>query len=437
MSQYGAYGYALHGADYRSILAHYYQGTTLGNTNPDRTVRVLLTTGSAAAFSGATHAGHKRLHAGKTYTVRPSGNGGLALVNPRGKRIATFGGPFTVGGPGPLNLAGDGSYRGSLQFRPDGSGGIETINVIGVDDYVRGVISAEMPSSWSAQALNAQAVAARTYAITSDVGGAAYNLYPDTRSQEYRGVAAETAATNAAVAATQGQILTYGGAPAITYFFASSGGYTEDVEDAFPGAAAEPWLRGVPDPYDGADGQDPYHHWSHRMTLAAAQATLSGLVKGSLVGIQVTRYGVSPRILTAVVIGTAGRTTVTGTDLQQRFGLLSTWASFTTVSSSAAPAALVLVKAPRRPDDPFAPAAAEVSSLLNELRDHALPLLAGSVTPATKGARLEVQRRDGGRWQIVTAARLAANGRYAVRVPGPGDYRIVTGGLSGPTVAIG
>ena len=68
-----------------------------------------------------------------------------------------------------------------------------------------------------------------------------YNLYPDTRSQMYRGVSAETPATDAAVAATSGQIVTYNGAPAVTYFFASSGGHTENIEDAWPGATP---LRG-------------------------------------------------------------------------------------------------------------------------------------------------------------------------------------------------
>src|SRR5205807_1005231 len=159
-------------------------------------------------------------------------------------------------------------------------------NAIGLDDYVRGVVAAEMPSSWAAQALAAQAVAARTYALTSGVGGSAYQLYPDTRSQEYGGGAAETAATNAAVAATRGQIVTYNGSPAITYFFSSSGGYTEDVQYAFPGATQQPWLRGVPDPYDGA-GNDPYHLWVYRLSVATAARKLSGLVKGSLTGVQV------------------------------------------------------------------------------------------------------------------------------------------------------
>ena len=334
LSQYGAYGFALHGWSYRQILAHYYTGTTIGQTNPVQVVRVLLGTGSAA-FAGATGAGGKTLDPSTTYDVKPLANGRLALVDQStGKRIGKFNAPLTATGPGPLSLAGLGSYRGSLEFRPTGSGGVYTVDTIGLDDYVRGVIAAEMPSSWAPEALKAQAVATRTYAITSDVAGTFYTLYPDTRSQMYGGVSAETPATDAAVAATAGQIVTYQGVPAITYFFSSSGGHTENVEDAWPGAAASPWLRGVDDPYDGAGG-DPYHRWTRQLSLRAAARRLSGFLMGKLVGIRVVQRGASPRIMSAVVIGTAGTTTVSGAQLQRAFGLLSTWARFTVVLAAA------------------------------------------------------------------------------------------------------
>ena len=192
---------------------------------------------------------------------------------------------------------------------------MQTVNAVGLDDYVRGVVAAEMPSSWATEALEAQAVAARTYAITTTVGGTGYDLYSDTRSQMYGGVEAETPSTDAAVAATSGQIVTYDGKPAVTYFFASSGGYTESIQNVWAGATPEPWLRGVPDPYDNA-GQDPYHSWGSQMSLAAAARKLGRLVKGSLIGIAVTRHGVSPRIVQAQVVGTRGTTTVSGAQLQ-------------------------------------------------------------------------------------------------------------------------
>ena len=91
-------------------------------------------------------------------------------------------------------------------------------------------------------------MASRTYALTSDAGGQRFDVYADTRSQMYEGAAAETASSNAAIADTAGQIVTYAGTPVTTYFFASSGGQTESVQNSFLGAAPEPWLVSVPTP---------------------------------------------------------------------------------------------------------------------------------------------------------------------------------------------
>jgi stage II sporulation protein D len=436
MSQYGAYGYALHGWTYQQILAHYYTGTALGTTNPAQTVRVLLGSGSAA-FAGATHVGNKSLNPSLTYDVVPLANGSLKIVNQSTqKAVGTFSAPLTAVGPGPLSLAGIGTYRGSLEFRPNGTGGVYTVDVVGLDDYVQGVIAAEMPSTWSSQALEAQAVAARTYAITTDVAGGFYNLYPDTRSQMCRGVAAETASTDAAVAATSGQIVTYAGAPAVTYFFASSGGYTENVEDAWPGATPDPWLRAVPDPYDGASG-DPYHRWTRKMSLAAASEDLGKLVKGSLVGIKVTKTGASPRIMTANVIGTRGTVSVTGSQLEGAFGLLSTWATFTTISSSTGPT-------PTPTPTPTAESSradgvlaiiAQIERAFGQM-DNTSQTLRGTIFPGRKGAQAKLEVLHGKRWRRASVVRLGRGGAYAFRVTSPGEYRVVYHGLAGPWVHV-
>jgi stage II sporulation protein D len=431
MSQYGAYGYALHGWSYQQILAHYYTGTALGQTSASQPVRVLLGSG-AAAFAGATQAAGKKLDPSVTYNVAPLANGQLALVNQTThKQVGKFSAPLTATGPGPLSVAGLGAYRGSLEFRPNGSRGVYTVDVVGLDDYVRGVISAEMPSNWSPEALKAQAVAARTYAITTDVAGTFYNLYPDTRSQMYRGVSAETPATDAAVAATSGQVVTYNGAPATTYFFASSGGHTENIEDAWPGASAAPWLRAVDDPYDGAGG-DPYHRWTRQLGVAPAAKRLGKLVKGKLVGIRVTQRGASPRIIAAVVLGSAGSTTVSGSQLQGAFGLLSTWASFTTISAAAGHTP---------PGSGGAHAAGDLAILTQLKRAFGLagrtvPVLRGSVVPAGQGARVTIEVRAGDGWRKSVTARLGRGGTYTVRVPRAGVYRTLYRGLDGPSVVV-
>ncbi len=198
------------------------------------------------------------------------------------------------------------------------------VRAIPLETYVRGVVGAEMPTNWPLAALEAQAVASRTYALTDHAGGARFDVYADTRSQVYLGRKAQTAQTDAAVTATAGQVVTYGGQPAITYFFASSGGMTEGAQDGFPGAAPEPWLQGVPDPYD----QGPLHSWTVSMSFPTAATRLRGLVRGAFRGIEVLRRGYSPRVLSAYVLGSAGRTEVSGPELASRLGLDSTWMYF-------------------------------------------------------------------------------------------------------------
>jgi stage II sporulation protein D len=418
MSQYGAYGYALHGDSYQFILQHYYRGTSLGTTDPNQVIQVLLATGTPR-FTGATSAGRRKLKAGFTYSVRVLANGDLGLFNRAGKKVSQSSSPLTVTGPGPLDLVGHGLYRGAFQFMAVG-GTVQTVDAVGLDDYVRGVIAAEMPASWPLAALEAQAVAARTYAISSNVGGNGYQLYPDTRSQMYGGVAAETPASDAAVAATRGQIVTYNGAPATTYFFSSSGGHTENIENVWLGAAPEPWLKGVADPYDGAGG-DPYHRWSDRMTIRAATAKLGSLVKGRLKGIRVTKRGVSPRVVSAQVVGTRGTTDVTGPQLQSAFGLMSTWMRFTTISATTI----------RRGHVPRA------------AYEHVLSLpwssatLSGTVFPYAKRATVAIQVQTRKGWRTVARVRVGFGGGYTVQLAATGSYRVVYDQVAGPTVTIG
>jgi stage II sporulation protein D len=200
------------------------------------------------------------------------------------------------------------------------------VHKLALETYVRGVVSAEVSSSWPLAALEAQAVASRTYALTAHAGGSKFDVYADTRSQVYRGVAAQTPQTDAAVAATAGQIVTYAGRPAITYFFASSGGRTENVENAFPGSEPQPWLRGVVDQYERGD----QHTWRTALGFASAAAKLRGFVRGSFKGIEVLKRGYSPRIVSAYVLGSGGRTPISGNELAARLGLYSTWAYFST-----------------------------------------------------------------------------------------------------------
>jgi stage II sporulation protein D len=456
MSQYGALGLAQHGWTYSQILEHYYRGISLSPTDTSRTVTVLLKQGSAA-FAGATGAEGKKLNANLTYTVRESTHGGLELTAPGLKKpVGPFASPLTVSGPGPLDLAGLGLYRGALVFHDLGGGQVETVNALDLEDYVRGVVSAEMPSGWPAAALEAQAVAARTYVLTSGSIGSDYDVYSDTRSQMYRGVAAETPSTDAAIAATRGLIATYDGNPATTYFSSSSGGYTEDIQNVWLGVNPEPWLQGVPDPYDNAGG-NPYHRWQVHMSLRAAGARLGRLVRGSLVGIKVTRHGVSPRVVSARVVGSQGSVTVSGPELQQVFGLLSTYMSFTTIrtkaSSPSKPAPAPAPSSPTAPPASSAPtggsnafsttvagpdpsSSSGGASIQSAIRTFVPRQITGSLYPAGRGVRLSIQQLERRGFVTVARARSGRGGNYAVTVFRAGTYRVLADGIDGPAVTL-
>src|SRR4051794_2288647 len=429
MSQYGAMGYAEHGWNAAAILAHYYTGTTLGTTDPGASVRVLLSTASKSRIAGARQAGARKLDPAVTYTVKRHGASQLDLFD-GAKRVATFTAPLQVAGSGGVTaLGGYGSSRGVLEFTPGALSGLTVINSVSLDDYVQGVVPAESPASWPLEALKAQAIAARTYAITTS-RDANFDQYADTRSQVYGGVSVETAASNEAVAETRGQVVTYQGRPVTTYFFSTSGGLTEDVENSFSGAGPEPWLKSVDDPYDGVS---PRHRWAPvTMPLSKAARKLRGLVPGSFRGIRVTRRGVSPRIVSAQVLGTRGATTVSGATLRAKLGLLDTWAYFTTITSG---------KAKPKAGGPSQQATdpsggARVGATATAARVCSSRALAGTVLGARRGSRLRVEARRGGRWLSAGRAAVGRGGAYRWTARLPGTYRVVFAGAAGPAVEL-
>ena len=441
MSQYGAYGFAQQGRDHRAILRHYYTGTALGALDQNPEVRVLLQGGKRAVrIAGAAEVGGKLLDPARTYTARAGGSGVL-LRDDRGKDLFTTPAPMRVVAPraGTLRLAGtsvpgvrDGRYRGALELRPAGSG-LNVINAVNLEDYVRGVVSAESPPTWPAEALKAQAVAARTYAITTSKAGDGFDQFADVRSQVYKGALAEFPSTDAAVAATRGRVVTYGGRPATTYFFSTSGGRTENVENSFVGAEPKPWLKGVADPFDQLS---PKHRWGPlRFTAAQVERRLGRLVSGRFKRIKVTQRGASPRVVRALVVGTRGSTAVTGPQLRRAFGLNDTWAYFRTIATTTEKARRTPPSA-TLPGDPSS-GGASPDGLRASAARATVSRVAGTVTPARRGAWLRLQRRDGGAWSTVAESRFGRSGRYAITAPRRGTYRVVAGEDAGPSVVVG
>jgi stage II sporulation protein D len=325
MSAYGAYGYAEHGKDYRFILGHYYTGTSLGTVQGADVVRVLLGIEAGdVGFSGATSACGLRLDPGRSYEAHRTGNA-VVLRSSGGKRLANCGRKLRAAGPGKVTIAGYGTYRGALETVPTESqaGSLNVVNALALEQYVKGVMPNEVPPSWPAEELKAQAVAVRSIALTGDVGGNGFDLYSDTRSQVYKGLESEYASTNAAVAATRGQVVMYGGKIAQTLYSACSGGHTESAVNVF--GSPVPYLVGVPDPYDSAC---PLHEWTLKFSGPEISAKLASYLQGRLKKVVITKTGVSPRIIEAKLFGTGGVSTVTGTDLEVALGGYDTWMTF-------------------------------------------------------------------------------------------------------------
>jgi SpoIID/LytB domain protein len=275
MSQWGAYGYALHGWKYRRILSHYYPGTTMSRVGEMR-VRVLLGQGASVVTIGCATSMQvtdgrrltRRLKAG-TYGVGPK----LSLpVKKRG--LGQSFGHLAIFECARAPLTYDGrAYHGALLLRSDGSH-VSVVNATTLDTYLRGVVPSESPSKWPLAALQAQAVAARSYALAELKPSSWYDLVPSTADQVYAGIAAETPHSDHAIYSTMGQVLMWHGEVARTYYSSSSGGRTEAVQDAWPGTAPIPYLRSVPDPYDV---YSPHHDWGPYQMTGATLAGRLGL----------------------------------------------------------------------------------------------------------------------------------------------------------------
>jgi len=320
MSQYGAYGQALAGRTYDQILAHYYTGTQIGKAGR-KELRVLLAEGRRAVTVSSTAPFTAIDATGATYRL-PKG----PLTLRSDLALPSEAGPGTVRGVQPLVirpakkafLALDGRvYRGKLEIVPQREF-LRIVNVVALESYLQGVVAGEVPYSWPAEVLKAQAVAARSYALASLVKGKPFDLYADVRSQVYLGVAGEKPSTSKAVSATAAEVVLYGGKVATTYYFSTSGGKTANALDVF--GIDVPYLVSRPDPWDKAS---PYHRWGP--ILLGARTVQAKLAVGARVVDASATPTPSGRLRSLVVQTTAGPETVPASLVRTSLGLRSTW----------------------------------------------------------------------------------------------------------------
>ena len=343
MGQYGAAGAARSGKTYWSILSHYYPGTTMASRSGK--IRVLI--------SGDTTRNVKIVG---TSGIRFRIGSGSAVTLPttmRGEQVERWSIEQEGGSTSSLQYRVDGDYHTYKQWTgspgrfeastlqlifPDesvrtyrtslvaahtssGSSGRDTVNELSLDDYTRGVVPREMPSTWPSEALKAQAVAARTYGARAIRSSSYYDICDTTSCQVYGGATSEKSSTNTAVAETAGRILTYQGLPAYTQFSSSTGGVT--------GQGSQPYLRPVADPWDDWSG-NPRHSWTISVSATKIASKYSSI--GRLKAMQVVgRNGYGDwggRVTGLKLIGSKGSKTITGNDARWSFGLRSNWFNF-------------------------------------------------------------------------------------------------------------
>jgi SpoIID/LytB domain protein len=344
MSQHGAQGAALKGLAYKEIVDFYYPGTSWGRVKGKVRVLISADTSDDVVVSPVDGLSIRDLADRSTHELpvreeitrwRIDVRDGRSVVEFYSDRWRRFGAAWARSLAGdaeflansPITLwtpSGSTTYRGILRSASPspGSSSRDTVNVVSMDQYVMGVVPYEMPASWHPEAVRAQAVAARTYATWSRNQNPQryYQICDTTSCQVYGGTDSEDSRSNAAVAATRRQILTFGGKPAFTQFSASSGGWTSE--------GSVPYLPAQEDPYDAWEG-NTVHTWS--ATVDAAQLERSNPSIGRLQRVWVTsREGNGEwrgRVNEIVLDGTEGNVTISGDSFRWAFGLRSRWFS--------------------------------------------------------------------------------------------------------------
>ncbi len=341
MSQYGALGAAREGLGYRDIIDFYYPGTEWATAKGRVTVLITSDTSDdleVQARPGLTlrdtaTPGRTELpdNGATRWRIKVGRKGGdrVAFHTDRWRRWTVLEGEgefFAQGQPITLvTPSGTRSYRGRLRSAAPsaGSRARDTINELSLEQYLKGVVPLEMPALWNAEAVNAQAVAARSYATYERAHPrAAHHQICDTTScQVYGGYDAEHPASNAAIKATRRQSLVADGKPAFTQFAASSGGWTS--------AGSVNYLPAIEDPYDDHAG-NPVHDWSVKLSDTRIESAWPAV--GNLQKLVVTRRDGNGdwggRLASLTIVGSKGRVVVSGDTFRSVLGLRSTFLTF-------------------------------------------------------------------------------------------------------------
>ncbi|MDX6252127.1 MAG: stage sporulation protein [Kribbellaceae bacterium] len=344
MSQYGAQGAAIAGKNLKQILDFYYPSTAVGKATGNLRIRLTADSTDGVRVVAANNLRLRDLKAGKAYTLPKASTRNQWSIDPYGEhgtRVSsfdakkrtwtvwrTFKGMAQFEGPGVIALilptGRQATYRGIIRATDTAGSHLDTVNVLSLETYLRGVVPREAVVTWRPVALQAQAVAARTYAVyhRKRAGNRAYDLCDTIACQVYGGYGDEEPSTNAAVTATAGQIRLYRNTPIIAEFSSSNGGATAAGDAPYQLIKADSW-----DAYPG--NRNPNASWTVTRPTAQLQAAFGvGAIRSLRV---IARTGVGPgggRVLKVEAVGASGKKVLTGDQLRGKLSLRSAWFSF-------------------------------------------------------------------------------------------------------------
>jgi stage II sporulation protein D len=209
-------------------------------------------------------------------------------------------------------------YGGGVSIRKN-AGGLLVVNEIGVEEYLRGVVPSEMPAAWPIEALKAQAVISRTYALYQKKERVArdYDLASSVLDQVYAGAGVGDPRTSEAIEKTRGEVLTYEGELALTFFHSTSAGHTENAADHWD--VSFPYLVGASCPLDQAS---PYYRWERIFSREemARRIRAFGYRVGDLLAIRPVQWSAAGRLLKIRVVHDEGELVLHGDHFRQAIG---------------------------------------------------------------------------------------------------------------------
>ena len=219
------------------------------------------------------------------------------------------------------------AYRGRMEIGRYDSTKLTAVNIVSLEEYLYGVLPAEMPAEWHEEALKAQAVCARSYAlIKAGFGGSSnakkgYKIVDTVSSQVYKGYLVENIRCNRAVDATKGEMVCYNDKVVPTYYFSTSGGRTEAARDVW--AVDVPYLQSVQDVYEKDSGKAV---WQELLTLNEIKNRLvqQGIAMEKIDDFSVSKYSDTNRAYALRLKNGNRSITLQGTTIRTVLNLYST-----------------------------------------------------------------------------------------------------------------